>query len=212
MKNLYTKILLTAIFVLNGVALPAKAEQAEGYYTNSVPAESEILAHYSVDEQIAHMQHQALQPIEGIWEYKNEQMTVAVERFSSPRFSKHISYRIVMLESEDMELLPGTIVGYIAESADNSKFELWLYSEQDGQKLSSPQHCVATLNGQKLTFKQMRAMKVKVRVSLSRFLPSLFKGIYLTPEMKEEPLPVGFSKRFPIEGVDNYMTDKVRYL
>lgn len=205
-------IMLAVAALSVGVALAAETGGVRGYYTNSVPDEAEILRDYSIDNQMKRMEHLALQPIEGIWDYREEMMTVAIERFTSPQFSRHISYRIVLLESEDLELLPGTVIGYMAESADNSKYELWIYSEQSGTKLSSPQHCVATLSDNTLAFKQMKELKVKVRVNFARFLPSLFRGITVAPEIKNEPLPVGFKKRYPLPAKGDYADDEVRYL
>ena len=104
-------------------------------------------------------------------------MTVAIERFSAPDFASRIAYRIVMLESEDFSLYPGTVIGYLAPSADSSKFELWLYSERRGSMLYSPTRLIATLSGSMLTFSRTMVMKLKVRVSFARFLPSRFRGI-----------------------------------
>lgn len=207
-------IMMLAVAALSVVsALAAETDGGvRGYYTNSVPDNAEILRGYSIENQMKRMEHLALQPIEGIWDYREEMMTVAIERFTSPQFSRHISHRIVMLESENLDLLPGTVIGYMAESADNSKYELWIYSEQNGTELSSPQHCVATLAGNTLAFKRMKELKVKVRVNFSRFLPSLFRGITVTPEIKNEPLPVGFKKRYPLPAKSDYSEDEVRYL
>lgn len=215
MANIVTRsIVMLAMAALSVVAALAADTDGDvrGYYTNSVPENAEILRGYSIDSQKQRMEHLALQPIEGIWDYREEMMTVAIERFTSPQFSRHISHRIVMLESEDLELLPGTVIGYIAESADNRKYELWIYSEQNGTELSSPQHCVATLTGNTLAFKRMKELKVKVRVNFARFLPSLFRGITVAPEIKNEPLPVGFKKRYPLPAKDDYSDDEVRYL
>lgn len=203
---------IVALSVLCCAEIMLCRESVEGYYTNNVPAKSDILRGYSLDDQLKKMEHKALQPIEGVWKYDEEMMTVAIEQFSSLRFSSHIAYRIVMLESEDLELLPGTVVGYIAESADNSKFELWIYSDKNGAELESPRLCVATLKGGSLTFKRAKELNVKVRMNIARFLPTLFRGISVTPEVKNEPLPVGFRKIYPqLEKIHN-SSNTIRYL
>lgn len=206
------RLLAIVAFALSAAVSAAEDGVTSGYYTSSVPPKAEILRNYSLENQLKRMEHIALQPIEGIWDYREEMMTVAIERFSSPQFSRHISYRIVMLESESLELLPGTVIGYIAESADKSKYELWMYSEQNGSELESPQRCVATLSGNALTFKRMKELKVKVRMNFARFLPSLFRGITITPEVKSEPLPVGFRKCYPVAAKSDYSEDEIRYL
>ena len=45
--------------------------------------------------------------------------------------------------------------------------------------------------------------EVKVRANFARFLPSLFKGISVIPDVEKEKLPVGFKKIFPADGNGN---------
>ena len=59
----------------------------------------------SIKQQFA---EKPLQLLEGIWEYPNEEMKLAIERYDG---EQNIAYRIIMLESSDLELLPGTVVG-----------------------------------------------------------------------------------------------------
>ena len=148
-----------------------------------------------------------------IWEYPDEMMTVVVERFTSPQFSHKLKYRIVLIDSEDLSLLPGTVIGYVAESADNSKFELWLYSEQDGINLLGPGKCIATLNGDgtSLIFKRS-SLKTRVRFNLTRFLPKLFRFISVSPYIDKEELPVGFSKIYPAFDDNESLHHEIRYL
>lgn len=150
-----------------------------------------------------------LQPIEGVWFYPNEEMTIAIERYDG---EDNIKYMIYLVESPDVELLPGTVIGYIAPSAVESKFKLWLFSERENMSLRNPLECVATLNADhsSITFDPPQ-WKMKVRVNLSRFLPTLFRGISVVPEKKEEKLPIGFNKVFPTDGNGEKFTT-IRYL
>lgn len=211
MRNVFNLVLMLAVLAVTGSGVATGEEAVDGFYSNSVPEQSDVMYGYSLGNQLKKFESRPMQGIEGVWEYHEESMTVAIERFSSPSFSSHIAYRIVMLESEDLELLPGTVIGYVAESADQNKFELWIYSEQDGKQLSSPVSCVATHSDGMLTFQRMKELKVKVRVNLSRFLPSLFKGITISPEIKTEPLPVGFRRVYPAVD-DDKVNDEIRYL
>ena len=133
-----------------------------------------------------------MQQMEGIWEYPNEEMKLAIERYKG---EKNIAYRIVLLASADLELIPGTVVGYIARSAVANKFQLWIYTERSKVGLKSPLECVATLSadGTSLTFDPPH-YKVKVRLNLARFFSKIFRGVSVTPEKVEEKLPVGFRK------------------
>ena len=150
-----------------------------------------------------------LQPIEGVWCYPNEEMTIAIEKFNG---EGNIRYRIFLVESPDLELMPGTVIGYIAPSPVSNKFQMWLFSERNHDILNHPLECVATLSTDhsSITFDPPH-WKLKVRVNFSRFLPTLFRGISVIPEKKEEKLPIGFNKLFPTDGNGEPFTS-IRYL
>lgn len=150
-----------------------------------------------------------MQQMEGIWEYPNEEMKLAIERYKG---EKNIAYRIVLLASTDLELIPGTVVGYIARSAVANKFQLWIYTERSKVGLKSPLVCVTTLSadGTSLTFDPPH-YKVKVRLNLARFFSKIFRGVSVTPEKVEEKLPVGFRKVFPANG-NGEKFNEIRYL
>ena len=176
-----------------------------------LPEQSVIVPGFS--EQVARerLLESDMQPLEGIWYYPNEDMTIAIERWQ-PEPSHKIGYRLLLVASDDLELLPGTVIGYIEASAVDNKYHLWLYSERNKVTLCGPMECVATLNkdATSLTFDPPH-WEVKVRVNFARFLPSLFKGISVIPDVEKEKLPVGFKKIFPADGNGNKF-DKVRYL
>lgn len=174
-----------------------------------VPEQSVVLA--GIDEESFRERLEAtdIQPLEGIWYYPNEEMTIGIERW---RGDHNIEYRLVLLSSDDVELLPGTVMGFMAPSAVDNKLQLWLYSQRRGISLRYPLECVATVNSTSdvITFEPPR-WKVKVKINFARFLPTLFRGITITPEHKSETLPIGFKKLFPAEPGENRHL-KVRYL
>lgn len=176
-----------------------------------LPQQSVVVPGFS--EQVARerLMESDLQPLEGIWYYPNEDMTLAIERWQ-PEPSHKIGYRLLLVASDDLELLPGTVIGYIEASAVDNKYRLWLYSERNKVTLCGPLDCVATLNKEAttLTFDPPH-WEVKVRVNFARFLPSLFKGISVVPSVEKEKLPVGFKKIFPADGNGNKF-NRVRYL
>ena len=174
-----------------------------------VPKKSVILDGLDVDSMRTLLDETDMQPLEGIWYYPNEEMTLGIERY---RGEHNIGYRIILLESPDITLVPGTVIGYIANSAVDNKFQLWLYSERSRTTLKKPLECVATLNAKAttLTFDPPH-WKVKVRVNVARFLPTLFNGVSIIPEKVSERLPVGFRKIYP-EGGDGNPFNRIRYL
>lgn len=176
---------------------------------NIVPKKSVILAGLDVDSMRVRLDESDMQPLEGIWYYPNEEMTLGIERYKGQH---NIGYRIILLDSPDINLMPGTVIGYIASSAVDNKYRLWIYSQRDRVTLVKPLECVATLNAAAttLTFDPPH-WKVKVRINFARFLPSLFSGMSIVPDKVEESLPIGFRKIYP-EGSDNNPFNRIRYL
>ena len=176
---------------------------------NGVPSRSVILDGLDIDSMRVRLDETDMQPLEGIWYYPNEEMTLGIERF---RGEHNIGYRIILLDSPDINVMPGTVIGYIASSAVDNKYRLWLYSQRDRVTLIKPLECVATLNKEATTFIfDPPHWKVKVRVNIARFLPSLFNGLSIVPETTGEKLPVGFRKIYP-EGGDGAPFNRIRYL
>ena len=194
-----------AVFFLALVALlPITAVAGNG-----IPSKSVILDGLDVDSMRVRLDETDMQPMEGIWYYPNEEMTLGIERYKG---AHNIGYRIILLDSPDINLIPGTVIGYIASSAVENKYQLWLYSQRDRVTLLKPLECVATLNSKAttLTFDPPH-WKVKVRVNFARFLPSLFNGVSIIPERAEERLPIGFRKIYPTGG-DGNPFNRIRYL
>lgn len=184
--------------------LPVVATAGSG-----VPKRSVIIEGLDLDSMRVRLDETDMQPLEGIWYYPNEETTLGIERY---RGEHNIGYRIILLESPDINLVPGTVIGYIAASAVDSKYQLWLYSQRDKVTLVKPLQCVATLNATAttLTFDPPH-WKFKVRVNIARFLPTLFSGMSIIPEVTGERLPVGFRKIYP-EGGNGNPFNRIRYL
>ena len=197
MRRLALILLLFALLPLTAVA------------GGGVPKKSVILAGLDIDSMRVRLDETDLQPLEGIWYYPNEEMTLGIERY---RGKHNIGYRIILLDSPDINVMPGTVIGYIAASAVDSKYELWLYSQRDKVTLKKPLKCVATLNKEATTFTfDPPKWKVKVRFNIARFLPTLFRGVSIIPEKTGETLPVGFRKIYP-EGSSGAPFNRIRYL
>ena len=176
---------------------------------NGVPKKSVVLEGIDVDSMRIRLDETDMQPLEGIWYYPNEEMTLGIERYKGQH---NIGYRIILLESSDINLVPGTVIGYIADTAVGNKYQLWLYSQRDKVTLFKPLECVATLNKEAstLTFDPPH-WKVKVRFNFARFLPSLFNGLSIVPDKVEERVPIGFRKIYP-EGGNGNPFNRIRYL
>lgn len=176
---------------------------------SGIPKQSVVIPGLDVDSMRIRLNETDMQPLEGIWYYPDEEMTLGIERYRAPH---NIGYRIILLDAPDINLVPGTVIGYIESSAVDNKYRLWLYSQRDRLTLIKPLECVATLNASATSFTfDPPHWRVKVRVNIARFLPSLFRGVSITPDKVEERLPVGFRKIYP-EGGDGNPFNRVRYL
>ncbi len=176
----------------------------------TLPEKSVVLPGIDEDSMRTRLSETDLQPLEGIWHYPTEQMTLAIEKCPADR---QMAYRLIMLESRDTYLLPGTVIGYVEASAVGGKYRLWLYTQRDRTTLLHPMECVATLSADAttLTFDPPK-WRVKVRVNLARFLPRLFRSVSITPEKEKETLPEGFRKIYPAANGSSLVTDKIIYL
>lgn len=178
-------------------------------HVQAAPPQSEYFPGLDEDSMRVRLSQLDLQPIEGIWQYKAEHMTLGIERCSGVADAE---WRIILLHSEDLELMPGMVIGYLASSVDETKYRLWLYSERNRLTLHGPMEAVATFNPDKGTIIfDPPHWRVKVRANFARFLPSIFRVVSITPEKVEEQLPVGFNKIFPVDG-DKQRSHRVRYL
>lgn len=174
-----------------------------------VPERSEFFPGLDEAAMRARLAESDMQPMEGIWYYPAEKMTIGIER--CPAAGHEEDYRLILLASDDLELLPGTVMGYMTATAVGNKFSLTLYCERDHVTLLHPMECVATADAQcsTLTFEKPH-WKVKIRVNFTRFLPTIFHGVSVVPEVEREKTPIGFKKIYP-EGEGNKF-NKIRYL
>lgn len=186
-------VLCHIIVVMAIVMSPVCSAADDG---DKYPFRGEVLQGYDEESVRARCDAVDLQPIEGVWYYPDEGMTVVVERIPSDGYS--MQYRLVLVDSDDMMLLPGTVIGYCKATADANKFRLWLYGEQCDSILENPQVCLASLDEHaQLLSVERSEVKMRVRVNFSRFLPKLLKGISVTASSSEVDVPEGFRKIYP---------------
>ena len=201
--------LMRNIVTMAAAALMSAAVHAES--KTYVPEQSQILAGYGEESARTKCDEAGARTIEGIWYYAQEHTTLLIERCDNS-FSG-LPYRVVYLDSDDYELLPGTIMGYLEPSVDANTYAIWLYSGRDEGVLKHPVQCVAHLNesGTALQFEH-RKIKFKFRINIARFLPSLFKGISVVPNVESEELPIGFRRIYPAADDNDSASGEIRYL
>lgn len=132
-----------------------------------------------------------LRPIEGLWTYPEDDVTVLIFRNEE----KKGNYDITVVESADCSLSPGMKIGRLTDSADPDKFTLRLYTTVKNGVLSSPEEATAYFSDSKesLTIKKS---SLKFRFNPGRLLPYFWRMISVSVKSRE-PAPEGMIKIYP---------------
>lgn len=174
------------------------------------PEESSVISPFS--EQLAkeYFDRQSCDDLEGIWEFSKEQMTLAIMRNEDPLTSPQYAYRILVIESVDMLVEPGTILGYI-EQITPRKMTMRLYALRGEDSLSLPMNCNADVSDNQSTIDITPVnVKIMLRINLMRLLPSIFGGLTVTAEPNMPAAKVGMRKIYPTAYNSNLQS--IRYL
>lgn len=153
-----------------------------------------LLAEVSVKESaFDYCRGKALDKIEGIWEFPEDETTVLIRK--SGREKKE--YDIIVLSTPDCRLIPGDVIGKVSPSVDPSKWHLSLYGMKKGNILTDLRECVATFNDREGTIKIERP-KVKISLRYTRFLPKFWRilSIFNITEPATK-IPEGLIRIFP---------------
>lgn len=175
------------------------------------PEKSPILYGYSESFVKKQLDTGTADHIEGIWEFPEDRVTVAVETAATSSDFLPFSYQIVILESDNLEIVPGTILGYIADSGIDNEFNIWIYSScNDSGILSAPVKCYAKLTENYRTIKiEKPGIEPVIRINFARFLPGFFKGLYVSFKKKNVNSPAGMRKIYP---TDSDHSNEIIYL
>ena len=175
------------------------------------PEMSVVLYGYSATSVKNQIDTGTVDHIEGIWEFPEDRVTVSVENVTRNNNTLSFSHQIVILESDNLEIIPGTILGYIADSGIDDEFNIWIYSScNDNGILSDPVKCYAKLTESHRTLKiEKPEIKPIVRINFARFLPGFFKGLYVSFKKKNVESPIGMRKIYP---KDSKHSNEIIYL
>jgi hypothetical protein len=193
------------------VVLAIVVSSVDAMADKKYPFRGEVLNGYEESVVRARCDSMDLQPIEGLWYYPEEEMTVMIERCEGTKLPEAQDYRIVLVDSEDVSLLPGTVIGYCKPTADARKYKVWIYGEQKLSILENLQACLGELSEDaSLMLIKRNEVKMRVRMNFTRFLPTLLNGLSVTATNSNDvKFPDGFRKIYPKVKTKN---GKVRYL
>ncbi len=146
----------------------------------------------------------ALLPVEGIWEYPEDGVTVLVRRQAMRgRFD------VVAVESADTRIGPGDVLGTLEGSADPSAFRLTLATRDLDDNLGRPAECLATLSKDEQSL-YVKTKKRKLSLNATWILPRFWRIARLKTTDPLEKLPAGMTRLYPLP--DAVIPGSPRYL
>lgn len=200
-------ILSAFIMVLSSAFTSAKESGESDFARSMRPAEAVM----SRENAKKYLRSLPLSPLEGIWEYPADDVTLLILR------SRHDKgkYEIYLLESVDCRLSPGMLVGEAVATADKSQFSMTLRTRLKRGMLCSPAPCAGKLSSDAEVL-YIKAPKVKISLTPSIFLPTLWHtlrlGVRIRTENPSDKLPDGWRKTFPTFDGNEPSASTPRYL
>ena len=121
-----------------------------------------------------------LRPIEGLWTYPEDDVTVLIYRSDE----KKGVYDIYVVEAADCSLKAGMRLGELRQSADPDKYNLKMYTSIKNGILSVPQDATATFSEAKESI-TVKKSSIKIRINPTRLLPSFWRIASFSLKSKE---------------------------
>lgn len=151
-----------------------------------------------------------LDPVEGVWLYPDDNVTVLVLRRESSEQS-FTEYDLTVVSSSDCRLSPGDLLGRLTASADPSRFRLTLFTVRKDASLTLPGECLATLDVLKeALFVQSR--KLKIRIGINTLLPRFWRIAKVSVDNPLDRLQPGMVRIYPSYDGNGSSRRKPRYL
>lgn len=133
-----------------------------------------------------------LRPIEGVWTYPEDDVTVMIFRSED----KRNAYDIYVVESADCSLSPGMKLGELHGSADPDKFRMRLFTTVKNGVLSMPSEALASFSENKESLTVKKESRINLRLNPARLLPSFWRIASVTVKSKDSA-PEGIIKIYP---------------
>lgn len=175
---------------------------------------------YDIDEAKEICNNLPLDPVEGIWLYPEDKVTVLILS-GNDGMEQHslLKYTISVIESSDTRLSPGEILGYLQATPEAKTYKIELLTERKNELLLKPKSCIATLSADKDVFlikRQNSGLKGRLNLNFNRLLPGFWKivsaGISSSGNSNKKEVPVGMIKLHPSYDGNGSSKRKPRYL
>ena len=127
----------------------------------------------SVEKVTQRMSDKILNAIEGVWQFTGEEgAIVAIEK--DPTATGLPSYKMIVIDSPQRALLPGSLMAKIRSTVKPDTFEadIFTHFSLSSMSLNSPKKFILTLKNSRLTIKPVKA---KLSVNLLRLIPYAYR-------------------------------------
>ncbi|MBO7382428.1 MAG: hypothetical protein J6U03_03565 [Muribaculaceae bacterium] len=127
----------------------------------------------SVEKVTQRMSDKILDAIEGVWQFTGEDgALVAIEK--DPTTTGLPSYKMIVIDSPQRALLPGSVMAKIHSTVKPDTFEadIFTHFNLSSMNLDRPKKFILTLKNARLTIKPVKA---KLSVNLLRLIPYAYR-------------------------------------
>ncbi|MBD5357631.1 MAG: hypothetical protein HDR88_11610 [Bacteroides sp.] len=184
------------------------------------PVIAQGMSAYDIDQAIEICSTLPLDPLEGIWIYPEDNVTVLILKNNPTSISTLPNYSITVIESDDCRMMPGDKIGTITATAESLKYEINLFTERNKGILQKPNSCVASLSkdADSLILKGNKSKKLNLRLNLniSRLLPNFWRFVRISSSTGNNTStatpPVGMVKIYPSYDGNGSSRRQPRYL
>ncbi len=203
-----------AIFLVIQICIGHFFSSASQPYSGASPR---ALA-YDIDAAKALCDSLPLSGPEGIWIYPEDNVAVLILKRQELTLTQLPEYEITVVETNDVSLRPGDMIGTLSASPERNKYEINLFTERRNLKLLKPQTVMAIISdeGETMVLKKEKS-KFNFRFVLNPYslLPKTWRIIRMNTSLgnKTDSKPaVGMIKIYPAYDGNNSSRRKTRYL
>ena len=183
----------------------------------SAATEPEI---FDVDAARAYCDSTAIEDPEGIWIYPEDGVTVFIKRKNTLSQSSLPIYEIRVVDTSDVRLHPGDIIGTLSALPERKKFEVALFTERGPSGLFKSKTILATLSdeGETMVLKREKGkFNLRFTFNPSTLLPKLWRMVRMNASAgnsssSSQSPAVGMVKIYPSYDGNGSSRRRPRYL
>lgn len=180
---------LTAILIVILSALTLRANDHE------LPTQAPLIKGMDREAATAYCDSMPIRDPEGMY-FWPEKGSVVLLRACRYKADTPVAYEIINLESPDILMPPGQVVGYLFSSSTAEDYHLYVYEHIDKEAVTSPRHMAATFEPMQQSFK-FQGRKTSVSINPLSLIPHLRSLLRIKSENPVNDIPDGLRRIYP---------------